>query len=121
MCVFEMGSLIGDQYIFKDLCGFLATTDPGYQSSGNKLLGKNFSDNRDLIVEYIHCYDFDFQKMVREQIVNMSVAQLALFKAAVLDIKELNSNYKQEAAKVPANVSEFIMMKEPLAKFKSDE
>jgi hypothetical protein len=103
-----MGSLIGDQYIFKDLCGFLATTDPGYQSSGNKLLGKNFSDNRD-------------QKMVREQIVNMSVAQLALFKAAVLDIKELNSNYKQEAAKVPANVSEFIKMKEPLAKFKSDE
>jgi len=62
-------------------------------------------------MNYIYCFNNDFQKLIKEQVINMSIGQLALFKAAVIDLKAIGDNNKGSFKTIPKTIDEFINLK----------
>lgn len=88
-----MGSLVDDMYIFKELCNVIVTKDTKLQSRDMKTIKKSMSSIAEYHMEkYLHCYNFEFNEMIRTQIINMDVAQLALLKSSKIILAQLSDS-----------------------------
>jgi len=78
-----MGGIVSDLYMFKEVCKVVVTKDTKLQSQDLLDIKEAMSSIAEYHLEqYLHCYNFDFNETIRTQIMNMDVAQLALFKAS---------------------------------------
>lgn len=112
--LFLLGGLVDDLYIFKEVCNVIVTKDTKLQSQEIIDIRASMSNIAEYHLEkYLHCYNFDFNEMVRTQILNMDVAQLALFKASKIVLGDLSDTLASNSKinKVPLGVPELIANK----------
>jgi len=112
--IFLLGGLVDDLYIFKEVCNVIVTKDTKLQTQEIIDIRASMSNIAEYHLEkYLHCYNFDFNEMVRTQILNMDVAQLALFKASKIVLGDLSDTLATNSKinKVPVGIPELIANK----------
>jgi len=101
-------------YIFKEVCNVVVTKDTKLQSKEIIDIRASLSNIAEYHLEkFLHCYNFDFNEMVRTQILNMDVAQLALFKASKIVLGGLSDSLSKNSNinKYPSGIPELIANK----------
>lgn len=112
--LFLLGGLVDDLYIFKEVCNVVVTKDTKLQSKEIIDIRASLSNIAEYHLEkFLHCYNFDFNEMVRTQILNMDVAQLALFKASKIVLGGLSDSLSKNSNinKYPSGIPELIANK----------
>lgn len=63
--------------------------------------------------KYLHCYNFDFNEMIKTQIMNMDVAQLALLKSSKIILSGLSDSLAKisKIDKNPKGIPELLANK----------
>lgn len=76
--IFRLGQLLSGMFSMSDLCDFWSYNDPNNQVPKK---GKNFEIRKMQmtqlgLAEYFECYDPGFQKLARQQLLDISIAQV---------------------------------------------
>jgi len=107
--------------MFVSMCNFFVREDPRKTQPENTTANRPSAELAKMgLSQYLDCYDFEFQKRIKQQLINLGVVQLALFKSCKGDIlqynkeKKLASSSLDSAIPVPNNVKELLDLKPKL-------
>lgn len=93
----QMGNLISQEYMFVKMCKFFIYEDPKNASGKDeRSLSQEWNMAKIGVGYYLHCYNLNFQQEIKQQIINIGVVQLALYKSCKADIDEFNKEAKKQ-------------------------
>jgi len=123
MLIFLMGALITDAYLLKELCTIVITNDTKLQNKEIIEIKTTMSNIAEYHLEkYLHCYNFEFNESIKMQVLNIDIAQLALFKASKIVLSKLDATLASNAGinRNPTTVMELINAKTKYSKLEKE-